>query len=218
MNNELLCDAICQNDKTASSLYQTYLNAKTNMSSAPNQLNIATQDYITYMKGSSGYQEYQEQQFEAKANTTADTYLKKFDDEVNKIKSEITTYNNLFMNYTNVVDLNEKYENAVIMIKNKLKAKTSDILTNDRKTYYEDQGNDNLKYYNYILSIFYIILLVIYVILFFTHSSYFDWKIRLAFFILLILYYFIGTFLLGKLLSIINKIIRFLPQNVYTDL
>jgi hypothetical protein len=214
----LTCDETCQNDKTAYSLYQKYLDAKTNVSSAPTQLNTATQDYITYMKGSSGYQDYQEQQLETNANAAADTYLKKNNDEVNKIKSEIATYDNLFINYANVVDLNEKYIKDIHFIRNKLKTKSSDILTNDRKTYYEDQENDNLKYYYYILSIFYLILLVIYIILFFTHSSSVGWAIRLLIFIVLVIYYFIGTFLLGKIMAWINKIIKVFPKNVYTDL
>jgi hypothetical protein len=214
----LTCDEACQDDKTAYSLYQKYLDASTNVKSAPTQLNTATQDYITYMKGSSGYQDYQEQQLETAANAAADTYSNKFNDEVNKITSEIKTYDNLFLNYANVVDLNERYVKDVAIIRNKLKSKSSDILTNDRKTYYEDQENDNLEYYSYILSIFYLILLVIYVILFFTHSSSVGWVIRLVIFIALVIYYYIGTFLLGKLLALIDKIIRVFPKNVYTDL
>jgi hypothetical protein len=146
----LTCDEACQDDKTAYSLYQKYLDASTNVKSAPTQLNTATQDYITYMKGSSGYQDYQEQQLETNANAAADTYSNKFNDEVNKITSEIKTYDNLFLNYANVVDLNERYVKDVAIIRNKLKSKSSDILTNDRKTYYEDQENDNLKYYNFL--------------------------------------------------------------------
>ena len=46
-----------------------------------------------------------------------------------------------------------------------LKEETNDLLTNDRKTYYQDQGIDNLKfYYHYFLLFIYVIVVLIYVV------------------------------------------------------
>jgi len=217
-NEALACDATCQQNKTASDLEQKYLDAKSNLLSAPSQVEQAAQDFITFTKGTSGYQAYQEKQFELKADESAKTYSSKFNQEVDKVQSEIKTYETLLQNYANVVDLREKYAKEVIFFKNKLKTKSHEVITNDRKTYYEDQENDNLQYYFYLLSAFYVILLILYLILSFTNSSPFSWVIRIAIFLFLVLYYFIGTFLFGKLVAVVSELVGFLPENVYTDL
>ena len=217
-NQALTCDATCQQNQTASELEQKYLDAKSNLLSAPSELAQAAQNFITFTKGTSGYQEYQEQQFEIQANESANTYSSKFNQEVDKVQSEIKTYKILLQNYSNVVDLRDKYEKDVKYFKSKLKTKSSEMITNDRKTYYEDQENENLEYYYYLLNIFYILLVILYLILHFTHSSSVDWKIRVAIFHFMIVYYLVGTFVFGKILLISNKIMGFLPKNVYKTL
>ena len=217
-NEALACDATCQQNKTASDLEQKYLDAKTNLLSAPSQVEQAAQDFITFTKGTSGYQEYQEQQLEMKAEESAKTYSSKFNEEVDKVQSEIKTYETLLQNYANVVDLKNKYAKETIYLRNKLKTKSHEVITNDRKTYYEDQENDNLQYYFYLLSAFYVLLLILYIILSFMYTSPFSLMIRVIIFLFLVLYYFIGTFLFGKLVAVVSKLVGFLPQNVYTDL
>jgi len=217
-NEALACDATCQQNKTASDLEQKYLDAKTNLLSAPSQVEQAAQDFITFTKGTSGYQEYKEQQLEMKAEESAKTYSSKFDEEVDKVQSEIKTYETLLQNYANVVDLKNKYAKDTISLRNKLKTKSHEVITNDRKTYYEDQENDNLQYYFYLLSAFYVLLLILYVILSFIYTSPVSLMIRVIIFLFLVLYYFIGTFLFGKLVAVVSKLVGFLPQNVYTDL
>jgi uncharacterized membrane protein YccC len=216
-NEALACDATCQQNKTASDLEQKYLDAKTNLLSAPSQVEQAAQDFITFTKGTSGYQEYKEQQLEMKAEESAKTYSSKFDEEVNKVQNEIKTYETLLQNYANVVDLRNKYAKDTILLRNKFKTKSHEVITNDRKTYYEDQENENLQYYFYLLSTFYIFLLILYLILSFTYNSPISLMIRIAIFFCLVLYYFIGTFLLEKIVAVISKLVGFLPENVYTS-
>ena len=214
-NEALSCDATCQQNQTASELEQKYLDAKSNLLSAPAQLKQAAQNFITFTKGTSGYQEYQEQQLEMKAEESARTYSSKFYQEVKKTQLEIKTYETLLQNYLNVVDLKNKYVKDVIYLKKKLKTKSHEMVTNDRKTYYEDQETDNLHYYFYLLTAFYILLLVTYLILCLTRSSSFGWMSRIAIFLFFVLYYFVGTFLLEKIVTIVIKLFGFLPKNVY---
>jgi hypothetical protein len=116
------------------------------------------------------------------------------------------------------LELKDKLAKEFIILKNKLKTKSYEVITNDRKTYYEDQENDNLLYYFYLLNAFYILLLVLFLILCFFRTSSYNWIYRLAIFVFLLLYYFIGSFLLGKVIEIINKLIDFFPKNVYTNI
>ena len=136
-----------------------------------------------------------------------DEYLNSFNAVLNQIKPIL-----------NAIELRDKYTNEVNYLDNELHTTSNKVITNDRKTYYEDQENNNLQYYYYLLHYFYIFLLILYLILFFTNYSSFSWIPRIVIFLFLVLYYFIGTFLLGKTVALVNKIIGFFPENVYTDL
>jgi hypothetical protein len=100
-NKVLSCDSTCQQNQQAESLYQTYLNAKTNMSTAPEQLELATQKYITFTQGQAGYEKYLETQLGSKSSEFGDTYVKKFHEELEKVKMLILVHDNLFLNYSN---------------------------------------------------------------------------------------------------------------------
>jgi hypothetical protein len=136
-----------------------------------------------------------------------DDYLNSFNAVLDQIKPIL-----------NAIELRDKYINEVNYLDNELHTTSYKVITNDRKTYYEDQENNNLQYYYYLLNYFYIFLLILYLILFFTNYSSFSWIPRIVIFLFLVLYYFIGTFLLGKTVALVNKIIGFFPENVYTDL
>jgi hypothetical protein len=217
-NQALSCGPDCQKQKLDSSLKQKYLEAQSNVITAPNQLEKATQNYITFTQGESGYNEYIEQKLEEKAQIISDTYSEKFNQDVKKINSEISTYKGLLINFYNVVELFKKYKIENTVLENKLKIKTSDILTNDRKTYYEDQGNDNLRFYFIIFLIIYYIIFLIYIFFIFIYSSTLSWKSHLAIIVFLSLYPFIGTYLIEYLIYFYNIIIDLLPKNVYKNL
>jgi hypothetical protein len=217
-NQALSCGPKCQNDKLGNSLKQNYLEAQNNLITAPNQLQKATQNYITFTQGEKGYNEYIDQQLEKKAQIISDTYSTQFNNEVTKVQNEISTYGGLLLNFYNIVELFKKYKIENTILENKLKVKSSDILTNDRKTHYEDEAINNLRFYFIILAIIYIIVFFTYIVSIFIYDTNLKWYIHLCIVLFLACYPFIGTYLLQYIMYFYNQLIDLLPKNVYKTL
>ena len=84
-------------------------------------------------------------------------------------------------------DLYLKYKNENIELEKKLKDETNDILTNDRKTYYQDQGINNLKFfYHYFLLLIYIIVVLCYVVYNFMYTTQLSILVRIIIFIIMV--------------------------------
>ena len=100
-----------------------------------------------------------------------------------------------------------------------LKNETSDVLTNDRKTYYQDQGISNLKfYYHYFFLLIYVIIVLAYVIYNFIYPSQFSIFMRIIFLALMLLLPFISTWILEKIVGIIYGIYDWLPKNAHKQI
>ena len=111
------------------------------------------------------------------------------------------------------------YKEENIKLLKKIKEETNDILTNDRKTYYQDQGIDNLKfYYHYFFLLIYIIAILAYIIYNFMYPSHISILLRVLFLALMVLLPFISTWILGKIISIIYDIYNWLPKNAHKEI
>lgn len=215
-SDSIMCNSDCQQQRESDKLKQIYLNAQTKIVSAPSELQVAEKNYVTFTQGEPAYNEMQEKEIRYKAKLIADETTQKFNEEATKIKTQIEIYNGLFLNYTNVVDLYEKYkrENAELLIE--LKDETNDVLTNERKTYYEDQQIDSLKfYYYYFLVTVYIICVMSFGIFSLMYPSQSTTTTKIVIFILLIALPFISTFILGKIIYLIYELYNLLPKNAY---
>ena len=150
----------------------------------------------------------------------ADLFVTKFKENYNSEKSKITTqfetYNGLLVNFKNVFDLHEKYRTENTELFKQLKEGTNDVLTNERKTYYEDEQNNSLNlYYYYFLIILYYIIAICFCIFSLIYPSNYDWKIRAFMALFFIILPFISTWILGKIVQIVYWLIDLLPKNVY---
>jgi hypothetical protein len=212
------CDSACQKEKTKEQLKKKYLDAQANEISASNQAQVATKNYLTFTEGTSGYNSYLESDLTQKATKIADLFQTNFDNEVNDIVSNIDTLNGLLINYNNVFDLYDSYKIENTHLKNKFKNNTSDVLTNERKTYYQDQGLKNLNFYYHILLVIYIVIVVIFLIFIFIFPSSFNWKILIGIFIGFIILPFVSTWILAFIVWVVYAIYGLLPKNTYLSL
>jgi hypothetical protein len=215
-NNIISCDSECQKNKTAEQLKNNLLNSESNLALALPKFELARRNYYTYISGQNGYNEMIEQELTEKAGLFVEMFKDNFDTEISKIKTQIDTYNGLFINFRNVLDLYNKYKKENIELMKELKEETNDILTNDRKTYYENQEIDglNLIYY-YFLWIIYFLIVACFGVFSFIYPSQYNLKIRIFILIFFIILPFISTFLLGKIIQMIYKLFGILPKNVY---
>jgi len=215
----LMCDSQCQQQKKAQQLQQAYENAQVNLQTAPGQVDTTQKEYITFTQGNAAYSQMHNQDLTQKAQQIVSMYSTNFNNEAQEAKNNVATYSGLLNNYNNVYELykNLKTENA--QLKKDLTNKNSDVLTNDRKTYYENQEIDFLDYiYKYVLQIIYWITVVVYFISVFVYPSQFNWKLKLAVLIVLIGLPFVSTWLLAMFMAVIYKVYGFLPKNVYINL
>ena len=218
LQNVLACGPVCQQKKTEDSLKEKYLNAQTNLLSAPNQIDDAEKNYITFSQGESAYDELFEAKLQKEAEQNANNFKDFQDVQIKNIQQKLSSYEGLLLNYKNIADLYLKYKNENVELETHIRKSSNDILTSERKTYYQDQQSDSLKfYYYYIFFTIYNICVICFGIFSFIYPSQTDWKIRLATFIGLILLPFVSTWILGLFIYIIYAIYGILPKNVYRE-
>ena len=215
-SDAILCNSECRNQREADNLKQNYLNSQTNLASASNQVQVAEKKYITFTQGQSGYNDLLDNQLQEKAEQIANKFTEYFETDSQEIKTQFETYHGLLLNFKNVAELYLKYKKENIQLIKDLKNETNDVLTNERKTYYEDQKIYGLKgFYYYILLGIYIIFLIGFIIFSLINPSQTNLKIKLATIIGFILLPFFSTWILGKIIYLIYKIYDMLPKNVY---
>ena len=211
----LTCGPDCQKMKTTQELEQQYLDAQTNMQTAPIQLEESRKNYYVYTKGDSVYNTMLEDDLTKKANAIGDEISRRFYDEVKNAQTVNNYYNTDLINSKNTFELYNNY-----LKENKLSEKIinnahGDILTNDRKSFYEIQEYDMLDgWYTLFISIYYILVVVFILGLFFSPNQMKIFQ-KIGILVILIIYPFIADYIFSFLVGIINKLRQIIPKNVY---
>ena len=217
-SDAVLCNSECRKQRETDKLKQNYLNSQTNLASAPNQVQVAQKNYVTFTEGPSGYNDLLDNQLQEKAQEIVNKFTEYFDSDSKEITTQIDTYEGLLINFKNVAELYLNYKKENVQLIKDLKNETNDVLTNERKTYYEDQKIDGLKgFYYYILLGIYIICLIGFIIFSLMYPSQSSWIIKLATFIGFIVLPFFSTWILEKFIYLIYTLYELLPKNVYSQ-
>ena len=124
----------------------------------------------------------------------------------------------MFINYINVLDLYTNYVKENKELEKELKETTSDVVTNDRKTYYQDQGITTLDSIYKFLMVIYSITVTVYLLSSFLYPSTMSITMRVIIYLFLLIYPLIATNLLRWVISMIMKLINMLPKNVHTNI
>jgi hypothetical protein len=210
------CDSDCQRNRTQEQLKDTYLLAESNLILAEPEFQLAKQKYYTYVVGQSGYEEMIEKELATKADVFIEKFKENYNSEKSKIHSQLETYDGLLINFRNIVDLYKQYKRENKKLFKELKEETNDILTNERKTYYEDQQNSYLNFfYFYFLLMIYYIIVICFCVFAFIYPSSIEVKTRVFIALLFIILPFFSSLLLGKLIQLIYWLFDLLPKNVY---
>lgn len=212
----IACGPDCQQNKSAEDLRNEYLRAESNLTLAEPIFQVARQNYYTYISGESGYNEMMENELNQRADEMINRFKENFDADISRIQTQLNTYSGVLVNFKNIHELYKKYkeENAILL--KQLKDNTNDVLTNERKTYYEDQEIGLLNgYYYYIFLTIYIIVVLCYTIFSVIYPSQFSMISRIIILVGFIILPFISTWLLGKIIYVIYWLFGLLPKNVY---
>ena len=154
------CCPDCQKIKSNQDLEQKYLDAQTNMQTAPIQLQEAKKNYYVFAEGEGAYNSLIERELKVKATKIGELIKEKFLEEIQRAKTLNFYYNSDIINSKNSIELYNNYFNKNKETELNIRNSNSDVLTNDRKSYYEIQELDNLnKWYSIFIWIYYILLL-----------------------------------------------------------
>ena len=218
-NKAVACGPSCQNKQTADDLYQKFVNAQTNLTTAPDQVTTAAKNYYTYSERPAGYDKYNKTQLTQKANAFAKEMSNEFNQNMKEAVLLNTDYNTTYINSIHTQELYENYLKRNAELNAKIKKTSGDVFTNDRKTHYEDQEIYNQHWwYDFMSWIYGIIVASFFIAMFFVSSSSsptysLRWKIGILIF--LVIYPFICTSLALYFIRAWNYIWSFLPKNVY---
>jgi hypothetical protein len=147
-----------------------------------------------------------------------DKFLEKFNGGMKKILTLIVTYQNLLTNYFNVLELEQTLSKENALLKKDIVVTSSDILTNSRKTYYEDQVIENLQYWYSWFQLIYIATLIAFIISFLMLPRGTPRTKYIVLFVGLVLYPFIIDPIVLFIMAIFTKIGNLFPKNVYSNL
>ena len=145
-SDTLTCDSTCQNNRQIEQLKKEFLDSRETVATAPYKAAVAEKNYVTAAAGVVQYDELKQKEFEKEAQDLSSKFIQQFETDAVIFKSQLDTYDALFLNYKNVYDLFFKYKEENTELFKELKDETSDTLTNDRKTFYQDQQIDGLYF------------------------------------------------------------------------
>jgi predicted nucleic acid-binding Zn-ribbon protein len=182
---DLNCGPDCQKQKTSQQLQSEYIDAKNNMLSAPYKLKDAQKAYITYVDGDASYNSVIKQELMAEANKEVNKMRDEFNKSIKNAYEKDREYEALYDNYFNIRDLLQKYVSQNDNLRNKLETEKDDTITNDRKTFYENQHLNVVSRRFLILKWIYGILFTLLVLFIFIKEN--DYSMPFRFFIVLIL-------------------------------
>jgi len=217
-NQTLSCDSNCQEKKKISELKKKYLESKTNLLTAPNQVETSYKNYLTYTQGDTAYNDYLDNKLAEKADNIINIFQSNFSEAIKNASESYNTYSGLLLNFSHVVELYTNLLKENVLLELEVKNKTSDVLTNDRKTYYEDQSIESLHFYYIVLMIIYIIFLLGFAVSIFMFPSTSSKSSLVAILVFFVIYPFICIRLFKFFIEIYNKITGVLPTNVYKDI
>jgi hypothetical protein len=212
------CDSDCQKIKTTNELNQMYLDSQTNMRTAPFQLETTKKNYYVFTQGQPYYDNMLEEELKKKAEQMGEVLANNFNEEISNANLMNSYYDTELTNSSYTKELYSVYLEKNQLLQKEIKGHHSDVLTNDRKTYYETEALEDLKYWHtFFWYVYYFFVMPIFTFALITKSSYsFLLNIIIEFFVLTYPYYI--DFILRKIYGFFHTIWIGLPKNVYNDL
>ena len=127
-------------------------------------------------------------------------------------------YNTSLINSSYTKELLEEYSEKNSELKLKLRDNHGDILTNDRKTYYESTALDRLKLWYTFWWYIYYIFVIIFLLAIFLSPSKLSIIVKLIILILLVFYPYYIDYVSNMIFTNIKNVYNSLPKSVYNNL
>lgn len=217
-SQSILCGPTCQKIKVTEELKQKYLDAETNIQTAPIKLEQSKKNYYIYSEGRPYYENMMEEELNEKAKKISELLVENFNDEVTNANTINTYLNIALINSENTKELLKQYLDENKLLKLKLRESHGDILTNDRKTYYEIDALNNLTlWYRLFWYIYYVLVIVLVSALILAPTELTIFK-KILVVIIFIFYPYYINYINNFIYVLWTSILSRLPKNVYNDL
>ena len=214
----LVCGPDCQKQKVSEELKQKYLGAQTNLQTAPINLENTRKNYYVFTEGRPFYDNMLEEELKQKAEQIAILLSENFNNEVKDANVMNIYLNTALINSKYTKELLQEYLEKNQILKLKLRETHGDILTNDRKTYYETDAYDNIVlWYRFFWWIYYIVVLMLILALLLSPSS-LTWMKKIIVLVLFIFYPYYITYVVNWIYDQYLWIQSKIPKNVYNSL
>ena len=208
----------CEKENVSAELNRQLQDAITNEQVAPLRLANAKRYYYTYTQGQSSYNGMLEKELQEKSRLITKQIGDKFIEEVKNAVTMNMFFNTAQLNSENTVELYSEYVKKTAEMAEIIKGSRGDVLTNDRKTYYETEALEKLKmWYTLIISIYWILVVTFILSIFFSTSTMSRTK-QIMLVVLLILYPFIIHKVVVYWYNLFTTTIKNTETNIYMDL
>lgn len=214
----LTCGPDCQKEKVLGELNQKYLDAKTNLQIAPITLEQTKKNYYVFKEGRPYYDNMLETELTTKAEELSTILSDNFSEELANAKSLNNMLSIDIINSNNTLELYNEYVSKNAELKTIIGNSNADILTNDRKTYYESQEYESIqKWYTRFIWTYYILVLVFLLGVLLSQTQ-MSRSSLIIIFVLLVIYPFIINRIVQNVGGFITTTLGYLPTNVYNNL
>lgn len=210
----MICGPTCQKNKESMKLKQQYDDAELNLRTAPAQVEESRRNFLVYSEGTHGYDSIKRDDLTIEADEIANELTDVLEKDVRSAIASADYYNTAVINSDATKELYNTYveQNEELLLK--IGNRQGDILTNDRKTYYEETASDALyNWYMVWIVVFYILLIV------FVATN-----IRIAttglivLWIILALFPIIGPTIINWIAASVESVYKMRPIDVYNNL
>jgi hypothetical protein len=216
--NALACGPTCQKIKIGEELNQKYLNAQTNMQTAPVQLEATKKNYYVFTEGRPYYDNMLEEELKQKAKLLAKLLADNFKEEILNANTMNSYYNTELTNSSYTKELYAVYLEKNKLIQNTIKNHHADIITNDRKTYYETEALEDLKnWYSFFWYVFYLFIMPLFTFTLIRKTS-LHVMLRIIIELIALSYPYYMDPVARSIYGVFHSIWKSLPKNVYNDL
>ena len=224
VNKINICDKECLRNRKLDELQKNYYAAKNNLQAAPNEYDKTRKEYFTFKYGIDGYNKILEKDYKEKVNIEKEKLQIKFDEQYNKIKSNIlqleelqsyskTKKSNSYAKYflEGFDNINQSEEELIT------RNLTNQITLNSRKSYYELEGYSSLRnYYSYYYFFYYIFFIILCIL--FIKKNNISYYIKFCIVFILAFYPYYISYLIINITNFLQKVYNKLPIHIYTNL
>lgn len=215
---KVTCDSECQRKKRIKYLKDEYLETDNNWKNGKEFTQKAFAKYYTYTYGEEKYREVMKKKLSEEADKQGNGFLSEFNKESDGVIRDIDYVEAVNTNLENLESYLDDLQVENNTLLNKSGITSADIITNDRKTYYENEGINVLDRYFWYLRFIYIVCVISFIVCMVTIENNLTISKKIIIIAGLIVYPYIVLALTEYLIQNADKLKTYIPGNAYRQI